>query len=171
MTKSDGTVALHGVTTSLDSVEGRRFVADACRAAEGLIGDKELAEIYEISPADWRDITKNTALINAIRDERTRRVRNGTAAKELAAREFVKAPQVLGNILNDPSANAKHRIDSAKELRATAHGGGDGERTADTSEKFIITINLGDTTEHYEKEIKPMKPLVPVIEDKTDGDE
>jgi hypothetical protein len=69
-------------------------------------------------------------------------LRNGVAAREAAAKEFIKAPAVLGGILNDQSANAKHRIDSARELRATAHGGGM-ERTADAGEKFYHYDQLG----------------------------
>jgi len=171
MPKLDNAVVMHGIVTHLDSPEGRRFVVDCTRAGEGLIEDRELVEIYEISAKDWQAVTENRALANAIRDERARRLRSGVAAREAAAKEFVKAPAVLGGILNDQSANAKHRIDSARELRATAHGGGDMERTADAGEKFIITINLGDHFEHYEKTIAPMKPLPPVIEAKTDDDE
>ena len=48
------TVILRGVAVELNSDVGRQFVIDCVRAAEGLITDKELAEIYEISPADWQ---------------------------------------------------------------------------------------------------------------------
>ena len=40
---------------------GRAFVVDATRAGEGLITDRELQEKYELSPADWQNITKDAA--------------------------------------------------------------------------------------------------------------
>src|SRR5262245_28349213 len=167
-------VVLRGIPTDLTSAIGHQFVVDCVRAGEGLLSDQELVEKYEIPPDDWKEIIENTALIRAIRAESERRVRNGTAARESAAKIFVRAPQVLGTILDDKHASPRHRIESARELRATATSPG-AESAADSGDKFIITINLGadgtDHIEHYEKPIKPMKPLVPTIEDKTDGDE
>jgi hypothetical protein len=164
------TIVLRGVEVELTSPTGHKFVVDAVRAAEGLISDRELAEIYEISPEDWRDITKNSALVNAIRDERARRVRSGVAAQEAAAKEFATAPQILGKLLHG-DVHPKHAVDIHRELRATAHGSVDGERAADT-EKFTIIIDLGtDHVERYEKEIAPMKPLVPVIESRANDND
>jgi hypothetical protein len=105
-------------------------------------------------------------LIRAIRAESERRVHSGASARESAAKIFVRAPQVLGTILDDKSASPKHRIDSARELRATATGGGD-DGAASSSEKFTIVINLGADTEVYEKSRAPMKPI---IEGETDVD-
>jgi hypothetical protein len=84
MAMSEATVILRGVEVELSSDIGHQFVVDCTRAAEGLFGDKELAEIYEISPADWQNIVKNAALGRAIRAERDRRVLNGTAVREAA---------------------------------------------------------------------------------------
>jgi hypothetical protein len=88
------TIILGGAPVELDSAIGYQFVVDCVRAAEGLITDKELVEIYEISPADWQNIIKDTALARAIRAERDRRVRSGTAAREAAAQIFVRAPKI-----------------------------------------------------------------------------
>ena len=92
-------IVLGGVSVELTSDIGRQFVVDCTRAGEGLISDRELAEIYEISPADWQNIAKDAALGRAIRAERDRRVRNGTAAREAASKHFVKAPGVLDRIM------------------------------------------------------------------------
>jgi hypothetical protein len=73
--------------------------------------------------------------------EHERRIYNGDAAREAAAKQFVAAPEALGEILNDRQASAKHRIDAARELRATAGSGAD--KPGDTSDRFVITINLG----------------------------
>jgi hypothetical protein len=149
-------VVLRGVAVKLDSPVGHQFVVDAVRAAEGLISDKELAEIYEISPVDWGNIAKNTALGHAIRAERDRRVRNGVAAREAAAKIFVRAPKVMGEILDDTRASPRHRIEASRELRATASG--DADRPAEQSERFIIRIDLtagGGEVETYDQEIQP----------------
>jgi hypothetical protein len=163
---------LRGLPTDLASVIGHQFVTDCTRAGEGLITDKELVEKYEIPPDDWKEIIENTKLVRAIRAESERRVRNGEAARESAAKIFDKAPTVLGDILNDKSASPRHRIESARELRQTAIGTADSKNTADDGEKFIITINLGaDHVEYYEKSRTPMKPLLPTTEVKINDDE
>jgi hypothetical protein len=163
-------VVLRGIPTDLSSAVGHQFVVDCVRAAEGLITDSDLQSKYELSPVNWKDITESTALMRAIQAERERRVRNGEAARESAAKIFAKAPTVLGDILNDKSASPRHRIESARELRQTAIGAAGAESTADAGEKFVIVINLGEDTERYEKTIAPMKPLLPTIEDKVDDD-
>ena len=74
----------------LNTDTGHRFVVDCTRAGEGLITDKELQQKYELSPADWQNITKDMALGRAVRAERERRMLDGTAARESAASYFVK---------------------------------------------------------------------------------
>jgi hypothetical protein len=104
---------------------GRAFVVDATRAGEGLITDAELQEKYELSPTDWQNITKDRKLGRAIRDERDRRVRNGTAARESAARHFVKAPTILAGIMESEASSPRHVIEAAKEIRQVAAGNSD----------------------------------------------
>jgi hypothetical protein len=146
------TVILRGVAVELNSDVGRQFVVDCVRAAEGLITDKELAEIYEITPADWQNIAKDTALARAIRAERGRRVRSGTAAREAASRHFVKAPTILDKIMSDEQANARHRIEAIRELRQTAIP--ENQNVQSQGDRFVITINLGaDCVETYNKSI------------------
>ena len=137
---------------------GRAFVVDATRAGEGLITDGELQEKYEISDKDWRVIAKDKVVGKAIRNESERRVRNGTAAREAAAKHFVKAPAVLNTIMTDADSNPRHKIEAIKELRATANGGS--EKGPAPGELFSIVINLGsDHVEKYEVDITP-KPQV-----------
>jgi hypothetical protein len=163
----NGSIVLYGAEIDLDSPAGREFVTDATRAGEGLCSDDDLKAKYEIAPEDWKDIAQNTTLAKAIRAERERRIYNGTAARELAATEFATAPRVLGTILNDKAASPRHRIESARELRTTATAGT--ENSPDIGPKFIITIDLGaGHVEHFEKDITPMKPLLPTNEVKSD---
>jgi hypothetical protein len=146
-----GSIVLGGVSIELNSDVGRQFVIDCTRAAEGLVTDKELVEKYEISPADWGNIAKDTAVIRAIQAERNRRVHNGTAAREAAVRHFVKAPTILDKIMSDEQANARHRIEAIRELRQTATP--ENQNSPAQSERFIIQINLGADVEVYNKSI------------------
>ena len=124
------------------------------RAAEGLIDDKMLQEVYKISPADWKNIAENKALADAIRDEGRRRVRSGQRAKEAAQGIFVKAPTVLDSIMSDERASPRHRIEAAREIRQVAIGSGD-ESTAEATERFTITINLGADVEPFKLDVDP----------------
>jgi hypothetical protein len=164
-------VILRSIPIDLNSDVGHAFVVDATRAGEGLITDKELAEKYELSPADWQSITKDVALGRAIRAERDRRVLNGTAAREAAAKHFVKAPGILDGIMTDVHSNPRHKIEAIKELRQTAIGDS-ADRPAET-ERFIIKIDLtagGGDVETYDKAIKIEGPNN-MIEGKSDDTE
>jgi hypothetical protein len=157
-----------GVPIDLDSDAGRAFVVDACRAGEGVISDKELAEKWELSPADFQAIAKDKALGHAIRAERERRVRSGQAVREAAAHALVKGPKILDGIMSGPDSHPKHKIEAYKELRQTASIADSAEGRQE-SERIIIKIDLGgDHVEYYDKERAPMKPL---IGDKANDDE
>ena len=142
-------ISLQSAPIDLHTDTGHRFVVDCTRAGEGLITDKELQEKYELSPADWQNITKDMALGRAVRAERERRMLDGTAARESAARHFVKAPTILAGIMESAESNPRHVIEAAKEIRAVA-AVGNTDRPKD-SERFVIRIDLtaggGDVTE------------------------
>ena len=144
-------IVLGGVSVELSSDIGRQFVVDCTRAGEGLISDRELAEIYEISPADWQNIAKDAALGRAIRAERDRRVRTGTAAREAASKHFVRAPNVLATIMDNEQSNPRHKIEAIRELRQTAIP--ESPNSPSQSDRFIIQINLGADVEIYNKPI------------------
>jgi hypothetical protein len=169
-------VILRSIPIDLNSDVGRQFVTDCTRAAEGRISDKELQEKYELSPVDWQNITKDTALMRAIQAERERRVLNGTAAREAACQHFVKAPGILDQIMTDAYSNPRHKIEAIRELRQTA-AGNNADRPPE-ADRFIITIDLGggDVTT-YNKSIKidasdgdGPNNLIP-LEGKPDADE
>jgi hypothetical protein len=168
-----GVVILRGVPVDLSSELGHAFVVDAVRAAEALLTDQELAEKYELSPADWQAITKNSALGHAVRAERERRVRDGSAVREMSAKHLVKGPGILDSIMANPQANNRHRIEAFKELRQTAAIGGTDKLPE--SARFIISIDLtagGGTVEHFDVPREPMKIASDeAVEGKTDGDE
>ena len=136
---------------------GHAFVVDCTRAGEGLITDADLKEKYELSPADWRNVTKDAALGRAVRAERERRMLDGTAARESAARHFVKAPTILAGIMESTNSNPRHVIEAAV---------GNADRPRE-SERFVIRIDLtAGGGEIVEKTITIDNP----IEGKTDAE-
>jgi hypothetical protein len=129
-----------------------------------------LREKYELSVAELQSIAMDKAIGRAIRDERDRRVRNGTAAREAAAKYFVKSPEILDQIQTH-GESPRHRIDAIRELRATASGG-DGEGLTAQGEKFNIIINLSaDGTDHIVERSFDITPKPPQLEDEVDGNE
>src|SRR5215510_1186650 len=139
ITKSDDeTVVLRGVSIPLASDVGGAFISDAARNRERLFSDQRLCEKYGISMTAWAEIAKNQAFRLAVDAEHERRIRNGDAAREAAAKLFAEAPEVLGSILHNEHASPRHRIEAARELRATANTGA--ERTGDAGDRVVITI-------------------------------
>jgi hypothetical protein len=156
--KPDDTyVTLRGVRVPLTSDVGGAFVSDVSRNKERLFSDQRLCEKYGLTLNAWTAMAKNQALRLAVDAEHERRVYNGDAARESAALLFSKAPHTIAEILNDKSASPKHRIDAARELRATANVGA--EKAGDDSDRFVITINLGgDEKLVFDKQIAPLTP-------------
>jgi hypothetical protein len=73
--------------------------------------------------------------------------------------------------MSNEQGNPRSRIDAIRELRATAAGAAGTDGTIDSSEKFIIQINLGGGTEIIEKVITPTKPLLTINKDEGVSDE
>ena len=174
---SDNTIILNGKSVALDSDVGRKLVVDATRAAEGLIDDKVIQEIYEITPSDWLKIADDVKLGRAIREEGRRRVRNGLAAREAAQGVYVKTPAVLDAILSNEKASPRHRIEACREVRAVAIGGSDTETPATAAERFVITFHMGSDIERIEKDVTPRPKqiasefdAVPTSENKIDAE-
>jgi hypothetical protein len=88
-------------------------------------------------------------LCERIEDERLRRIRDGSCKRERAQQLVINAPWVLGDIMSDPAANNRHRVDAIKTLDSIATP--PAQAAADSS-RFVIQINLGDDhVEHYSK--------------------
>jgi hypothetical protein len=150
-------VTLRGISIPLNSDVGGAFIADCARNRERLVSDGQICEKYGLSLNAWAEIAQNKAVRLAVNAEHERRIRSGIAAQESAAKLFSEAPEVLGTILRDQHASPRHRIEAARELRATANTGA--ERTGNTSDRFIITINLGsDEKLKINKRIAPLTP-------------
>jgi hypothetical protein len=172
-------VGLHGPPIDLESDRGRELIVDLARFAEELVTEKTLRKRYRLSERDWEALGDDK-IIEMIEDERARRIRNGDTKRERAQQLVVKAPRVLDEIMSDPGANPRHRIDSAKVLDDFATGGAE---VAAAGARFVIRIDLGgDHVETYSKSIKvdptdedPFNPTPPemlaaITAKKSEGD-
>ena len=124
----------------LDSERGLELITDLARYAEGLLDEAAVKKIYRFSDEDWDRLGSNDELVEKIQAEKTRRIRNGSSARERAQTLFAEAPAVLGTILHGDDVSPRHKIESARELRAIAANGP--EATAPET-RFIISIDLG----------------------------
>ena len=138
----------------LDNLE---LIQDLCRYAENLLSEQQVRKKYRVDNETWECLGSNDSLVEAIEAEKTRRIRNGSTARERAQQHFASAPNVLGNILNDDGASPRHRIESARELRQIADNGPGATPAAD---RFIITIDLGE-----DQKLTIDKPRKPGLDD------
>ena len=134
-------IILRGVSIPLASDIGGAFISDCARNKERLVSDSRICERYGITPAAFAEIGANPAVRLAVSAEHDRRLLNGDAAREAAAKLFAEAPEVLGTILHNEQASPRHRIEAARELRTTANAGA--EKGGDTADRVVVHINLG----------------------------
>src|SRR5262245_37880134 len=144
-------VSLHESQIDHTSDRGRELITDLARFSEELISEAAIRKKYRFSEHDWETLGGDDKLVEMDEDEKTRRVRDGSVKRERAQQLVVKAPGVLGDIMNDPSANPRHRIDSAKALDDFATTGAE---VAAAGTRFVIHIDLGaGHVESYSKSI------------------
>jgi hypothetical protein len=138
-------------------ITNTEFLADMARFAEGLASEKDIRKKHRLAESEWTRLGNDEELVRAIQDEKIRRIRSGLHAKEKAQQVFIKAPDVLDEILSDKSASPRHRIESSRELRAIAAVG---PETVSPAERFVININLGAG-----EVIRFSKPITPGLDD------
>jgi hypothetical protein len=149
-----GEIDLRGQLANL--TDNQEFIACLCRFAEGIMTQTAVKKKFRLDESTWSALGDDDALIQAVEDEKVRRIRDGSAKREKAQKLVVAAPDVLSGILLDDTANARHRIDSCKVLNdLAANGPGD---TAPTADRFIIQINLGADTLTFNKSIRALEP-------------
>jgi hypothetical protein len=138
-------------------ITNTEFLADMARFAEGLASEKDIRKKHRLAESEWTRLGNDDELIETIKREKERRIRNGLHAREKAQQVFVKAPAVLDEILSDKSVSPRHRIESSRELRAIASVS---PETVAPAERFVITINLGNN-----EVIHVSKPITPGLDD------
>jgi hypothetical protein len=112
--------------------------------------------IIHISSTAYEQVGRlgsDDALVEAIEAEKRAEYGDGSTARERAQVLFAETPTVLGSILHDDDASARHRIESARELRQIAANGPEAALAA-ASDRFQIIINLGDDVLKFDKSIE-----------------
>jgi hypothetical protein len=159
-----GHVVLRGIRIEIGSDVGAAFCLDVCRHLDDLLSAGQLRAKYGlVDEAAWQALAENEPLQRAIAAAKTRRIHDGSAARERAAHLFVEAPNVLGTIMSDAAANPRHRIEAAKEMRQIAIPGSD--KPADQRERFVIHINFGTQKVHRDIELTPVKQEIECEDD------
>lgn len=136
----------------LDGDLGRDFITDCARYCEGLLDENAVKLKYHFDDSGWENLADNAPLRQAVEKERAQRIHDGSAARERAQQLFAQTPDVLGGILHGDGVSPRHKIESAKELRAIA---ANGPAVAPTTDRFQITIILNSDVLHFDKSITP----------------
>jgi hypothetical protein len=124
----------------IDGELRHEFICDLARFAEGVLTEKWVRRKYHFfDDAAWEKLGDDDQLVEEIENEKLRRIRDGTTARERAQVLYAETPTVLGSILHDDGASPRHRIESAKELRVVA---ANGPQIAPTKDRFIIHAAL-----------------------------
>jgi hypothetical protein len=122
--------------------ENDELVTDLARYVEGICTEAAIRRKYKdlLDNKAWTLLGTDDLLVEMIEAEKVRRVRNGSFKRERAQQHVTRAPDVLAAIMDDPKANARHRVDSVKALDALADPG---PQAAAEQERITIRIDLG----------------------------
>ena len=120
--------------------ENYELIQDLCRYAEGIYSESAVRKRWRLSEETWEELGADDELVRKIDELKIQRVRSGALKRELAQAHIIRGPSVLATIMDDPKANARHRVDSIKALNAIADPG---PEAATGEEKVFISINLG----------------------------
>src|SRR6516225_9694993 len=85
-------IRIHGIVIPLASDIGGAFISDGARNREKIFSDQRLCEKYGITLEALTEIGRNPAVRLAVSTESERRLQNGDAARESAAKLFADAP-------------------------------------------------------------------------------
>jgi hypothetical protein len=136
--------------------DDNEFIADLARYAEALVSEADIKRKYRFDDEVWTSLGSDDELVRAIEAEKVRRIRDGSSKREKSQLLITRAPAILDGIMSDPAASPRHRVDAIKTLDGFAANGPGA--TAPASDRFIITINLGDETLTFNKSIRPIEP-------------
>src|SRR6476469_3221375 len=132
-------------------IEDAELIENLARFADGTLSEAAVKARHHLSAEDWMALGESDRLVELVEAAKLRRIRTGATKREKAQIEIIDGPPILGKIMRDPNANARHVIDSVKALDALASTGAE---AAAAGTRFEITINLGaDHIEHYSKSI------------------
>jgi hypothetical protein len=133
-------------------IDNDALVVDLARFSEGSLTEKQVRRRHKLmSEADWEKMSTDESLCGRIEDEKIRRIRDGSCKRERAQVHVAEAPRIMADIMNDGKASPKHKIDEAKVLDQFAANGA--QAGGPDASRFIISIQIGDVVEVYNKSI------------------
>ena len=93
---------------------------------------------YQLAESSWHAFGGNDGLVEKIEAEKIRRIRDGSSKRERAQLLVVKAPNVVGNIMDDASASPPHsgRDQDADGFAANGPGASAPAETVYNSDKL-----------------------------------
>jgi hypothetical protein len=132
-------------------IEDDELIENLARFADGTLSEGQVKARHHLTNEDWAALGESDRLVELVEAAKLRRIRTGATKRERAQIEIVDGPPILGKIMRDPGANARHVIDAVKTLDGLASTGAE---AAAAGARFEITINLGaDHIEHHSKSI------------------
>ena len=141
-------IDLRGQSAHLEDDE---LIENLARFADGTLSEAAVKARHHLSNEEWAALGESDRLVELVEACKLRRIRTGATKRERAQIEIVDGPPILGKIMRDPGANARHIIDAVKTLDTLASTGAE---AAAAGARFEITINLGaDHIERYSKSI------------------
>jgi hypothetical protein len=141
--ESDDTPAPNSPPLERSLIDNHELITDLARFSEALCTESAIRKKWRLSEDTWELLGSSDELVRAIEEEKTRRIRSGAAKRELAQQHIIRGPNVLATIMDDPKANARHRVDSIKTLNAIADPGSE---AAAEQERIFIRIDLSADT-------------------------
>jgi len=127
-----------------DLKNNHEFVSDCCRWSEGTLSESAVRKKWHFDAATWELLGSDDELIQAIEETKVYRVRSGAVKRERAQQHIIRGVDVLSKIMDDPTANARSRVDSIKALDALADPGP--QHAAAEQNRILIRIDLGADT-------------------------
>src|SRR5215831_13420684 len=124
-------------------IDNHELITDLARFSEALCTESAIRKKWRLSEETWELLGSSDELVRAIEEEKTRRIRSGATKRELAQQHIIRGPNALATIMDDPKANARHRVDSIKALNAIADPG---PEAATDQERIVIRIDLSADT-------------------------
>src|SRR6516164_5561848 len=138
-------------------IDNHELITDLARFSEARCTESAVRKKWRLSEDTWELLGSSDELVRAIEEEKTRRIRSGATKRELAQQHIIRGPNVLATIMDDPKANARHRVDSVKALNAIADPG---PEAAAEEQRVIIKIDLGSDTRARGQEPDPADVVI-----------
>src|SRR5215813_10733027 len=138
-------------------IDNHELITDLARFSEALCTESAIRKKWRLSEDTWELLGSSDEFVRAVEEEKTRRIRSGATKRELAQAHIIRGPNVLATIMDDPKANARHRVDSIKALNAIADPG---PEAAAEQERIVIRIDLSADTKDP-KDVLTFEAAVP----------